>query len=299
MNLSPALKKSQLEKRLRVKTAEAAFERQIVDGTNCSPFESEIITDKAKQAFGVGQYAEERTLLDGQMIFFAVSAEAPPGVKLEDCHLVRTVLTHLQRDEDLEAMSHYGCAAKRRQQIMRMTVEAQEQGALLTQEDADSASPSALLLDSDPKTIRGDIKQLRQEGLDAPTRGTVRDIGPGVSHKRRAVELWLAGREPLAVARQLNHSLKAVERYIQTFCRVIYAQRSLRDSLKTALVVGISVPAANAYWELHDELVHREPNYAERLEEIMQVGERHWQAADQKKSRSRTANSKRKGGRSA
>jgi hypothetical protein len=288
MNVSSALKKSQLEKRLKLKTAEAAFERQIVSGTNCSPFESEIITEKAKEIFGVGPYAETRTLLDGQMIFFAVSAEAPPGVKIEDCHLARVVLTHIQRDEDLEAKGHYGLPAKRRQQIMRMTVEAQEQGALLTQEDL------ALILDCDPKTIRGDIKALREEGLVAPTRGTVRDIGPGVSHKRRAVELWLAGKEPLDAARQLNHSLKAVERYIQAFCRVVYAQRTLRDILQTALVVGISVPAANTYWELHCELCEREPAYAERLEEVMQVGEDHWQAADQKKSRSRTANSKRK-----
>lgn len=293
MNVSSALKKSQHETRMKLKTAEAAFERQIVNGTNCSPFESEIISEKAKEAFGVGAHAEGRTLLDGQMIFFAASAEAPPGVKIEDCHLVRIVLTHIQRSEDLEVKGHYGLPAKRRQQIMRMTVEAQEQGALLTQEDL------GMILDSDPKTIRGDIKKLRREGLVAPTRGTVRDIGPGVSHKRRAVELWLAGKEPLEVARQLNHSLKAVERYIQAFCRVVYAQRSLRDSLKTALVVGISVAAVNTYWELHNELVLRDPNYAERLDEIMQVGEDHWQAADQKKSRSRTANSKRKGGRPA
>lgn len=291
MIVNQEVKKDQVLSRLGLKCAESAFRHEIVRGTNCSPFESEIIVDKAKAAFAVGEYSEGRTLLDGQMVFAAVAAEEPPGKPLEQCRLARCVLTLIDRGEDLEVYRARGAAAKRRQQILRVAVEAKEQGGLLTQEDL------GLLLDCDVRTIRADVKQLKDQGITVPTRGTVRDIGPGVTHKQRAVELWLEGKEPLEVARQLHHSLKAVERYLQTFCRVVYAQRKMRDMLKTALVVGVSVPAARVYWDLHCELVEGNPEYQERLEEVLAVGEKHWLAADGKKSPSPTAKRKPKGSR--
>ena len=123
------------------------------------------------------------------------------------------------------------------------------------------------------------------------TRGTIRDIGPGASHKRKTVELWLGGNEELQMARQLNHSLKAVERYIQTHCRVLYVQQSLRNMLKTALMVGISVSLVNTYHEMHKELMGSHAFYRERLGEVLKVGHAHWEACDEKKSRLPTAES--------
>jgi hypothetical protein len=291
MIVTQNLKKEQVQARLQLKCAEHAFRRTIVAGTNCSSFESEIIVAKAKEAFGVGEYSEGRVLLDGQMIFEAVAESEPPGKPLEQCRMVRCVLTKINRAEDLEVLREHKQAGLRRQQILRMSVEAKEQNALLTQEDL------GLLLDSDPRTIRSDIALLKKQGITVPTRGTVRDIGPGITHKQRAVQLWLEGKEALAVARHLNHSLTAVERYIQTFCRVVYAQRKMRDILKAALVVGISVPAARVYWDLHCDLVHDDSEYKERLDEVLGIGEQHWLAADGKKSPWPTARPKAKGSR--
>ena len=39
------------ENRLDLKTIEGMFTNLITDGTNCSPFESEIIVEKAKEVF--------------------------------------------------------------------------------------------------------------------------------------------------------------------------------------------------------------------------------------------------------
>ena len=235
MIVTQELKKDQMYRRLQLKSAEEAFTTEIVSGTNCSHFESAIIVRKAKEAFRIGEFAEGRVLQDGQAVFHAVSEKAPSGVPIERCVKLRVVLSHVYRREDIETQKGHGTGAKRRQQIVRMSVEAQEQGALLTQEYL------ALLLDSDVRTIRSDIEKLRaQQGVLVPTRGTVRDIGPGVTHKHKAVQLWLSGKEALEVARRLSHSLTAVERYIQTFCRVVYAQRKMRNMLKTAMVVGIS-----------------------------------------------------------
>ena len=67
------------------------------------------------------------------MTFLAVSAETPPGRSLADCRRIAITLT-LDSPDDLEALQ-VGIAALRRSKTQRLTVEAQEQGALLTQED--------------------------------------------------------------------------------------------------------------------------------------------------------------------
>lgn len=282
MIITQELKKEQLERRLRLKSAEETFAQIITSGTNCSPMEALIIVEKAKEVFAVGEHAEGNVLLDGQEVFFAVAAEAPPGVPIQQCAKRRVVLTHISRAEDLEALHEFGASAKRQQQILRMAGEAQQQRAYLSQEDL------ALLLDCDVRTIRADVRRLQQRGLTVATRGTARDIGPGVTHKRKAVELWLSGKETPDVARDLHHSLKAVERYVHTFCRVVYAQRQLRNVLKTAMVVGISVAGARGYLDLHGDLMSKDEFYRNRLEEVLRIGGEYWQAADGKKRPSPT-----------
>jgi len=281
MIITQSMRRDQHERRMTLKTAGAAFAGLIVRGTNCSEFESEIIVEKAMEVFGLGQWEEPRVLQDGQIVFYAVSVDAKPGCEIDDCPKLRLVLTIIRRGADLVVRRAHGASAVRRQQMVRIATEAKEQGGLLTQEDL------ALLLGCDVRTIRRDIQELRKKDIIVPTRGTMRDIGPGVSHRIKAVELWLAGNEPLEVARKLNHALSSVERYIQTFCRVVYAQRRMRNILKTAMVVGISYASAQSYWNLHWELIEKDSFYRERIDEVLEVGQECWAALDGKKSHSR------------
>ncbi len=85
--------------------------------------------------FAVGDHAEGNVLQPGQMIWTAVDLEEPPGKPLKACRLRRVVLTHIAPGEDAQVRRAHGPSAKRRQQILRMTVEAKDQQALLTQED--------------------------------------------------------------------------------------------------------------------------------------------------------------------
>jgi len=270
-------------RRMLTKTASAAFTNEIVRGTNCSPMESEIIVETAKRAFGIGQWGDGKPLSDGQIVFMATGVEAPAGCPLQECPQVRLTLSLFKRAEDLEVRRRHGASAMRRQQIVRLTEEALEQGGALTQEDL------ALLLNCDVRTVRSDARNLKAEGVVVKTRGTVKDIGPGVSHRAQAVRLWLSGKEPLEVAHHLKHSLGSIERYIRTYCRVVYAYKKLQDHLKTALVVGISHSLALRYWDLHCELVKKDRFYRQRLEEVLDFGRGHWDAVDRKKNPSRTA----------
>ncbi len=137
---------------------------------------------------------------------------------------------------------------------------------MLTQEDL------ATLPDSDPKTIRKDIKRYqRKYGILIPTRGNKKDIGPGITHREKAVELYLQGKDAVAIARDLQHSVKAVERYTQMFKRLLYCQRQVRNSLKTALIFGISNALVNRYLALRDAYIKTE-GYQQRIAEIEEEG---------------------------
>lgn len=269
------------EARVDIKTLERLFANLITKGTNCSPFESDVIVEKAKEVFAIGEHAEGRILHPGQMLWTAIDLNEPPGKPLDLCRLRRIVLTHIAPREDAEVRRAYGPAAKRRQQILRMAAEAKDQQALLTQEDL------AEILDSDVRTIRRDIQALRNEEITVPTRGQIKDIGPGVTHRVKAIQLFLQEKEPLEIARSIKHSLTAVERYIDTFCRVVYCQRRFRDTLKTALVVGVSVATVNTYLALHADACE-DPAYRERISEIERRGRVYYKAVEFKKNLGRS-----------
>jgi hypothetical protein len=268
-------------KRILIRSAANTFKRVITEGTNCSAFEAVIISEKAQEVFRIGQYNDDVTLQPGQMIWKAISQREPAGKPLTQCIFKTITLTIHSLEEDRETLSQYGHSAKRGQQINRITNEALDQGTLLTQEDL------ATLLDSDVKTIRNDIKRYQTvHQILIPTRGTKKDIGPGVTHREKAVELFIKGNDALTIARDLKHSLKAIERYVQTFCRTIYCQREVKDTFKTALIVGISVALVNKYLELSTQYFNT-PAYKDRMGEIEDVGSRFWLSQDLKKTAGR------------
>ena len=267
----------EMSERMFLRSASSTFTQVITNGTNCSPFEATIITDKAQEIFRLGDYNKDTSLQPGQIVWQAISSDEPAGKPLSKCIFKTIYLTLHNIQEDREILLSNGHSAKRGQQINRITNEAFDQGTLLTQEDL------ATLLDCDVKTIRNDIHRYEKEqSIVIATRGNKKDIGPGMTHREKAVERFLSGNDPLTIARQMKHSLKAVERYIQTFCRVIYCQREIKNTLKTAMIVGVSVPLVNKYLELSNKLFNT-ISYQERLAEIMEVGSRFWYSQDLKK----------------
>ena len=119
------------------------------------------------------------------MVFLAVDANEPPGKPMKDYQMNRVVLTLQNRTEDLECHNLFDTKSKRQQQICRMAVEAKDQNSLLTQEDLGE------LLGTDVRTIRRDIKDLRERGIVVPTRGQQKDIGPGVTHREIAIKMFI------------------------------------------------------------------------------------------------------------
>ena len=203
--------------RLQAKSPEDAIIDQISRDFNLAPFMAKTQFEQMQQYFE-HYFGLERDV--GQMTFLAVSSDTPSGQPVTACKRVAINLT-LDCPDDLGALRH-GVAALRRAKIQRLTHEAQEQGALLTQEDL------ARLLCASRSTIKRDIAQLRSEGVDVPTRGQIKDIGKGISHKACIVSDWLAGYTFSQIKRRRWHSISSIERYcLDSECVKILHCRSL------------------------------------------------------------------------
>lgn len=127
----------------------------------------------------------------------------------------------------------------RQQRVVRMCLEAYKQGGVLTVLDL------SLILGVSHWVICKDIHTHEQAtGQLVPTRGTVHDIGPGVTHKAQVVRRFLRGEPPDCIARSIHHSQAAVDRYLSAYQRIrLLAQRFPKDQLPALSGVAPSVVA--------------------------------------------------------
>ncbi len=228
--------------RLQAKSPEEAIIEQISRDFHLAPFMARAQFEQVRRYFE--QYFELGRDV-GQITFLALSGDNPPGRPIAECKRVAVILT-LDSPDDLEALGN-GIAALRRSRIQRLTREAQEQGALLTQEDL------ARLLCASRSTIKRDIAQLRAEGLDVPTRGQVKDIGKGISHKGQIVRDWLAGYTFSQIKQRRWHSISSIERYCSDFRRVIRLHQRGLPGADIRLSTGLSERLIHEYLALYEQ----------------------------------------------
>ena len=200
-------------------------------------------------------------LHEGQIVFHAAASTEPPGKTVASTRSVPVHLTFHDRT-DLDVLSQEGIAGLRRKKLLRMAHEALEQGGLLTQEDL------AVLLCSSRRTIRRDVKAIKKTGIDLPTRGTIQDIGPGVTHKSKVVKMWLEGYEYTDIERRTGHSGTSVQRYLAGFSKVTrfhskgYSPGEIRE------LTDMSERLVKEYLQLHKEYKNR-PEAKARLEQVL------------------------------
>jgi len=151
---------------------------------------------------------------DTQIIYHAVHKDEPAGKSLKDLKLISVKLT-VSAQEDAQILSLEGIQGLRQHKLIRLTNEAYEQNGLLIQQDL------AHLLTTSTRTIQRDMKELRDQGIMIPTRGSMQDIGPTLSHKAIIVELYLKGYEYTEIEQRTHHTGDSIKRYIQGFSKVI------------------------------------------------------------------------------
>jgi hypothetical protein len=131
-----------------------------------------------------------------------------------------------------------------RARFARWCFEAFKQGGVLTQLDI------SLLSGQSANYISKALQEYEAEsGEIVPTRGTVHDLGPAVTHKAEVIRRWLRHESPAHIARALNHSQSSVDRYIADFQKVrTLAQRLPPDDLPA--LTGLSASLVYQHIEL-------------------------------------------------
>ena len=251
----------QCDVRLTLKTQAQTLIRLAMEGAGLTRWEAQALPRVVEDIYF--QDGANRPWKDGQVRYQCVDITAGAGRKLSECPLVPTALTVIDIDKDREVLREHGAVALRQSKLMRISEEAREQGGVLTQEDL------GVLLSCDERTVRRDIKELRAKGIHVPTRGYVQDIGPTLSHKGLAIRHWLQGKEPVAVARAINHSLAAVERYLEDFKRVSLLVIKGLDETSIARAANLSPALVATYQKMYQE-AKATPAFAYRFKELTQ-----------------------------
>lgn len=201
--------------RLLTKTPEAAFLLVMSKEFGFAPRVSREVLQTAQEMLG----GTQASLRPGQIRYLAAKREAPFGPPLAETDKVELTLTVDAGAEDLEVKQTQGLEGLRRGRILRLLEEAVEQGGLLTQEDLGH------VLGVTRRTIVRDVKVLQAAGHLLATRGRVKGVGRGQTHKVKIIELWLNRVSYDQIARQVYHSPQAIKRYVSTFLRMVVLQR--------------------------------------------------------------------------
>lgn len=141
------------------------------------------------------------------------------GQRVEDYKNTHISLP-LINEEDLRMQENLPAAERDKAKIIRLINSAYGQGGLLTIEEL------ALMVNRTPMSVSKRIKEYQEEHkVVLPIKGNKLDIGPGITHKRIILELYEKKVAPPDIARQVNHSQEAVDRYIKDYERIKFLVR--------------------------------------------------------------------------
>jgi len=243
-----------------IKSAEHLFLHELGKGFELSPKEARGILESAKTIFNLEGTRPSGKLRPGRIKEVVVARDAPPGKPLSELKKVEIILTSDAGGEDLDVLSKYGRVALRHVHIMRLVEEAIDQGGILTQEDL------AHILKASSRIIKRDISHPRAQGYLVHTRGWLKGIGRGKSHKVAIVEAYLQRYTYTEISRKTRHSPSAIKRYLTTFSRVINLKRKGTSQEETPFLLNISSSLAGEYLKLYEKYIL--PQYQDRIEEI-------------------------------
>lgn len=249
--------------RLALKTPENAFLHILDSEFEFSPRLARQVLAVAQEVL-VGNGLATR-IRPGQIRLVVTSLQAPFGPPLAETDKVEVTLTVDGGADDQIVKEREGSEGLRRGRIVRLVEEAVVQGGVMTQEDL------ARALAVDVRTIRRDVRHLKKEGHHLATRGQVKGVGRGQTHKVRIIELWLDREGYDKIARWLHHSPQAIQRYVSTFLRVVTLHQKGMAVSEIAFLTKSSERLVGDYLALYQEaqaIPHRQEKLAEELARV-------------------------------
>jgi len=261
--------KKEVLERLASKTLDARFLEIVQKGLGCSAFEGEAVLEAVKEVYFPFFNEASPQAPPGKITLLAVSADEPAGKAIKDCEKIAVCLTLHRGAEDDRLLLEEGARGFRRARIADLCQEAMSQGALLTREDL-----ALRIFFVDPRTISRDLGFLRQSqpDLPLPLRGTVRDIGPVLTHRTRIVRLALEGKTTSQICGIMRHSPPAVANYVATFARCAQLAERGMQAGQIAFLLRRGRGLIEQYLALLEEC-RTDRNMRYHLEELLRLGQ--------------------------
>ena len=218
---------------------------------------------------------------EGEVVVFAIDAAEGARAKLAEAQLVPVRLSFFT-DGDA-ALGPKGAGRTRVSdmkfaRIERFAKQARSQGALLTLPDL------AVLMGIHVDAVRHQLAQ--HPDVLVPTRGQMKDIGRGVTHKTWIVELYLQLHSETEIVERTQHSYESVEAYLRDFVRVMTLADQGMNAVMIRRVTGRSLALTNAYLELYRR--YDQPEHHFRLSQLRSAFTKDDVLNGKKKRRSRS-----------
>ena len=228
---------SQTIERFQAKTPEQRYLNVLEQDFDQPPRVARILLEEAQMCLlGPG-----RALRPGQTRVILADLNAGHGQPLGQTATTEVTWTTNAGQEDRQVLQQYGPVELRRTRIQRLLDEAVVQGAAATQEDLAQA------LHVSVRTIKRDCKELEAQGICLPTRGKLKGIGRGQTHKAQIVGRWLRGETYDQIMLHTRHSLFSVKRYVHSFVRVADLHRQGFSESEIALLLELSAYLVGEY----------------------------------------------------
>lgn len=224
-----------------------------------SPKLSSMILTTAKESL-----LREYKLREGQIEITAIEIEERAGKTIEKMEKKKIRVTIDNGIEDIEIQKEYGRIELRKKKIIRITEEATEQRAVLSQEDISKILQISL------RTIKRDIRAIREEGIEIITRGYLHNIGRGQTHKVKIIGMYLDGLTYSEIKIKARHTVGAIKRYLESFIKVLMSRKQGIYKIKDiSAVTGISEILVKQYNELIRES-EKDKTRKENLKSLME-----------------------------
>ncbi len=91
-----------------------------------------------------------------------------------------------------------------------------------------------------------------------PTRGNVVDIGPGLTHAKKIIRLFMEGYTESEIVRRTHHSYASVENYLDRFCKVVGLKDDGLTAVEIRIALGCSLNTVKDYLALVEEFDTKE-----------------------------------------
>jgi len=196
-----------------------------------------------------GNNRDISSIKPGQVLWNALHKNTRSGS--HNMKLVPVILT-LVSDDDISKLENGLKIHKHRQNVVaRMLKEAYSQDALLSMRDV-----SLMLAINDSFASMARKEYEKKHNVNLPHPGNLQDMGSCITHKYQIIyKCVVEKKDPLIAAKETNHTVMAVDRYLKDFNRVKTLYLDDKDENYIHLVTKLSLNLIAQYVNIINQYV--------------------------------------------